>query len=140
MRGPGRPVISWPLNVTLPRRGASSPAMHLEAGRFAGAVRPDDRDDLARADRQRDAFQNLVRGAVPGDEVVAAIRTIVFSRDRLPARARSAVTSAKLPVDEVAAFRHHDDGIAEFAHQHHVVLDDEEAGALLGKLADMARR
>ena len=44
----------------------------LEQRRFAGAVRADDADDLARVDREIDTLQHLVGSAVADDQVLDA--------------------------------------------------------------------
>ena len=54
-----RRVRSSPSNVMLPLRGRSEPEIVLQRRRLAGAVRADQRDDLALADVQRDALERV---------------------------------------------------------------------------------
>src|SRR5262249_21386495 len=60
------------VGVAKPDRAAPRPQQpgdHLQERRLAGAVGADDRDDLARADRQIDAAQDLVGRLVARDDV-----------------------------------------------------------------------
>ena len=51
----GSRVMSCPRNLIAPARGVSSPAIARKRRRLAGAVRADQRDDLALVDLERNA-------------------------------------------------------------------------------------
>ena len=67
-----RPVMSSPRSVTVPARIGDQAEQRLEQRRLAGAVRADDADELALAERSRSQpLRMLTPGHVAGDEVVA---------------------------------------------------------------------
>ena len=51
----------WPNSATVPRVGAAEPQEDVDGRRLAGAVGAEQRDDLARCDRQVDAVDGLGR-------------------------------------------------------------------------------
>ena len=55
----GRPWISWPRKVTRPARGSEIAHDGAQRGRLARAVAADQADDLALADLERDAAQDV---------------------------------------------------------------------------------
>ena len=60
---------------TAPSRGLQQAEDRLDQGRLAGAVGADDRDDLALADLDRDAVEDVDLGHVAGDHVLGAAGT-----------------------------------------------------------------
>jgi hypothetical protein len=50
--------------------GLEKPEHGLQQRRLAGAVRPDDARDRARAHREADAVQNIDLGGIPGDHPI----------------------------------------------------------------------
>ena len=120
----------------------------LHQGRLAGAVGADDGDDLALADDDRDAVEDVGLGDVAGDHAVGACSTT--SRSPVPAltsRPRFCLAAAaeigvdhglvgadlvRLAVGDHLALGHHDHPVGVVHHHLHVVLDEQEGDPVLG--------
>ena len=74
--------MSWPSTVTVPAVGVDDAADDVDQRRLAGAVRPEQREDLAAADVEVDVLERLEAGRVIGQSP----RPGVFKRRGFPVK------------------------------------------------------
>ena len=124
----GRPVMSAPSSCTVPADDRHQPGDGLDQRRLAGAVRPEDGDDLAAAiaqARRRARSARRARSRRPGPRCAstgALMRRL--RRDRRRSRAGSRATSIGAPSASSRPAAMTTDAAAEARDQVHVVLDD----------------
>ncbi len=143
------PPMDWPSSVIRPRPGASNPAIALSSVDLPAPFGPDDADDLAGVDAQVDALQDLVGGAVAGDDAFDAqeangppeprLAALIAAGPCTPPAPRVGGQLGEAALGQVPAFGQHHDVVAEPRDRVHVMLDQQDGQALVDQAAQVLR-
>ena len=128
MSGAASPAIVAILEADVAAARPQQAGDQLEQGRLAGAVRPDQRDDLARLDGQRRAAHDLVGRRIAAAQVGDLEEAHAARRAEIGfAHAMVGAHGVERAFGQHLALGHHDHRIAELGDEAHVVLDQQHA-------------